>query len=543
MGVETNTERSQEDAARSSAFGGTTFTSDAPSGSSVGGSFMNLYRKFSFSSIPAAVKPYLEETMKIVEEHLGKATLIPLERVPNSYAIRYDGPDGIPSFFCVLFTSSNEPPLPKFRPTSQKFETVTAELRERFSKGNNIRVVDACLIFSDYQPDMDRFTQMGYAIVRSFAATADPSTRDAQITDLTDREFVVNWSLSQAQHYEDAWSPHGVRPRMDIGCTLSAKIVNQTSQRFRETDVEYQPVGVIGGYMDIREEEPVMINGQQQMRYQPVFVITVIDAIIPLEGIAAILMDVLAPTIYNTYHWIDQWRNLGPNGIDPGVLREDPANPGKPFTLKSREEVLQFVQTFFNKPHIALSIMDGRKAIPGMWRLGAADQGTKNQFIRRLTDFFGTAPEDLGSATITLPLDARFEGTVGDSRGTLTDSRDIDYLWAANKNGVSSIDRDQRFILMGGANATARAEYIRSITGSFQSYHANEVMALNPDFFAWISQKALTTRLTITDPDSHQEVRPLGSILSSFGSAAGVASIVSSGQSNLGFQYNSFRNF
>lgn len=548
MGIESNTDThspvggaAQDNQTKSTGFSGADLGSGmgAPGGS---GDFLNLMSKIGISRIDSSVEPYLDKVLKLVKDNLENISLVRLQRISNSYAVRYEGPDGIVSFFGIQFVSASDPVSQQFYPASIRLRPMHEELREMFSD-KRIRMADARIILAGYEPDMAKFYEMADTIVRTFQVTSNAELKNAQIMALTSNEFAVDWRLSEAKNAENALSPHGIRPRMEIGCTVKAKIRNDLGKEFREFDTDYRTLGVIGGYTEIRDKEEFTINNQRVMLYQPVFNVTVCNANIPLEGVASILLATFAPTIYSTLFWAKQWNDLSDGKSNPGMLEENPDSRGKPIVLKDQEELLDFVRTYFSTPIIVFQFQDGRDSIPGMWRLAATAPEAKSHFIDRLTNFFGTSQEDSNNVELSRVIETRFDGAYGDPNGILHDSRDIDYLYITARNGWSSVDQNMRHILLRGSeNPTDRARLIQTVTNSFIPLFLNSVTVVNPDFVKWIIQKTDARRLVLIDPNSQTEARSIGSFISGFGSAQNMGSIVSNSVTNRGLNLSSVWN-
>jgi hypothetical protein len=512
-------------------------TGSAPSGSN---DLVNLLNKLGVKSIDSSVKPYLDEMMKLIDDNMPGCSLERLDRLTNSYAVKFNGSDGTINFFGLQFVSTSDPIQAEFYPASIKLGPMIQELRERYA-GKQIRLVDARIILVGYEPEMSRFGKMADTIVRFLQVTSIQDVKEAQVGALVGTEFAADWRLSEARAAEDLLSPHGVRPRMDIGLTIKAKITNNLGREFRGYDVDYKLIGVIGGYVEIREKEAFTINGQQLMLYRPVFNITVCNSVIPLEGVGAILLAALAPTIYNTKFWAKQWQDLNDGKPNPGLLEEDPARRGQGYVLKDQEELLEFINTYFAPPAIAFQFQDGRDGIPGMLRLALNDAGQKAHFMARLAHFFGAPSEDnAGQLTLSHFIETRYDGVYGDPKGVLHDSREIDFLGIAAMNGAGSINADMRRILLAGAGGpTDRARLVSQATGSFTPLYLDNISAINPDFIRWIVTKTDAQRLTIVDPNSHTEARSFGSFLDGFGSTSNIGSIVTNGVANRGLNLSS----
>lgn len=529
----------QKPAESATGFAGATLNdARAPGGSA---DFLSLTANLGLTRIDATVEPYLTEMMKAIKNVLPDAILHTLETLSNSYAVMYVGPDGVQNFFGLQFVQASDPVSPKFFPQSVKFRAMKEDIQRRF--GNKpLRLSDARILLAGYGPDMERHYEMANTIVKVFQVTSVNDVKNAQITSLMSNEFVADWRISEVKTMEQNLSPHGIRPRLDIGMTLKVKIKSDMGREFREFDADYRDVGVIGGYTEVREREEFVVNNQRVLLYQPVFNITVCNSVIPLEGMFGILLAAFAPTIYNTYFWAKQWSELGEGKPQPGLLEENPDNRGKPIILKDSEELHDFVKTYFAKPIIAFHFQDGRDNIPGVMLLSSSDQDSKTKIMNRLTNFFDIEATNIGNTDLARQVEMRYDGAYGDVKGTLFDSRYIDFLQIAAQSGVSSIDRAMREILIAATDVPEdRARLISQFTNSFVPLWLNTVAVVNPDFIKWLVDTTKSKHFTITDPNAQSlSARPFGSVLEGFGSSAGIGSIVSNGAVARGYNLSSF---
>lgn len=538
MAIESNIETgAPTPQAEKTAFAGATLN-PTPTGNA---DFLNLWSAATVSRIDAAVEPYLEKVRKVVSSYLPNVEMLRMEKASNAYVFAYPGEDGVTSLYGIQFVSTTDPVPQNYIPQSAKFKLIVEELTSRFNS-NNIRIVNIRNVLVGYGPEMDRADQMGDSIVRHFRAVANPLVRNATIDSFTTNEFVADWRISEARATERKLSASGVQPRMDIGLTLKAKIRNELSRDFRDLADDYRTVGVIGGYTEIREKEIRNINGQAALMYTPVFVITVLNAEIAIEGAAAILMAAFAPTIYTTMFWAKQWSELNDKSPQPGLLERDEDNRNKPVIIKDQEELAQFIRAKFAQPVIAFELQDGGDTIPGMHHMVTNDAAGTRHFVNRLSNFF-KAENVNNTPELSRLIETRFDGVCGDVNGVLTDSREYDFLKIASAAGVGAINDDVRRILLGGSeNPSDRARVINEFTNSFFPLSVGTVVAINADFFKWLLDLAAANRLTITDPNAQMASRPFGSILEGFGNAAGIGSIISNGITARGSNVSSFWN-
>jgi len=517
-------------------FSGTGFgTSSAPDGSL---DIMSMLANMGLSRIDAAVEPYLNEVLKLLQNQDKDIRMESMPRNPNAFAFRKDTPDGVANLFGIYFVQAGETASANYTPISQRIGGMRQDLQNQYvAAGQKFRMVDARVILATYEPEMARTREMAATIQSAFTVATNATYRNAQLGQLVRDEFAVSWSVSEARQIENMISPHGVRPRMDIGMVLSAKVkTNMGDTRdFRDQDTQMVPIGVIGGYVDIRPEEmfPVPNGSGGVSMYQPVVNITTCLSFLPLEGIGAIMLALFAPNAYNGTYWMSQWRDMSPGNPNPGNLDVDPENRGKVLELHSAKELESFARARFAKPQIVFQFQDGRDNIPGMQRLSLDNVEQKQHFMERLTNFFDVGSADARGVVLSVTIEPRHDGVYGDMKGTLRDSREVDLLALLARSGAGSVDGDIRSIMMSGGNSPAdRARIIQEHTGTFMPLYFDTQAVLNPAFVDWIGKTAQSKGLTVQDTSIRNQGRSMGSFTTGFGNAGDVQPITSSGIGN-----------
>lgn len=511
------------------AFTGSTAFGGAPS--SGGGDIIRMLHRAGVSRIDSTVEPYLTKIRDILKDNLpGGVDMVRATSLSNAYAFLYEGRDGKLRAYGIAFIQATDAPATDFRPASARLSILADEIRDTF-KDRNLIFIGGNLVLAGYPEEMNRAEQMANTIALAFNVTSDPQLRDLTFSSFNSTQLVTDFSITNVRDLENQLSPFGTRPRVEVGCTLAIKVRNEQSRDVRDFIEDQYKLGVIGGYTKFREAVPVAREGRTVMMYQPEFHITVCNSALPVEGIGALLISALAPTIYNTKFWATQWRDLAVDGApNPGALEIDPST-GKPTKLTTNEELLQFIEELMLTPVIVFDFQDGRESIPNFWRMFSPKEDVKNKFMERLTSFLEVDPETTGGAEITRIIGYSYDGVYGFGGGTLHDSRDIDFLRIAAERGAGSVtDSAIRAIMLGGSeNPTDQARIVNEVTSGFLPTTLTTHAAINPDFIKWLVNKAESRGITILDPHGQTPVRALSSMLSGFGSTNGIGTIVTNG--------------
>lgn len=532
MAIETNEQREaprpsseQPQAAASPSF---TMPGAAPSGEL---DLLSLTAGIGIPRVDPSVGPYLDEVLKLTNEYLKTVELVRFPRRDNTYVLTYTGEDSVLSCFVMMFVSQTDGVGANMSPASNRLGTVVEELRDMFP-GKQIRLVDQRVMLGGYAPEMARTKEMAGTIVRAFNVTTKAAFKEATIRNVATVEFSPEWNLSQARAMADSLSPHGVRSRMDLGMVLNAKIQPNTGREFKDVDTQYRPIGVIGGYVDFLEKEPVqMPSGQVEVRYQPIFNVTVIQSEIPLEGMVGLLLAAIAPNIYSSLWWLNQWNDFAKDQPNPGFLEADPAKPGQPIFLENKDDLADFARAKFAVPEIVMQMQDGRDSIPGLYRMFSENANDRTHFLQRVMHFLEVNDANVSSSEITRTVEYRYDGAYGDAAGVLRDSREVDYLSIAAKAGFGAIGPDMRRTLLtiNPNRPDLRAELVKNFTGSFNPYWLTMSNLVNANFVRWLAETIKARGVSIIDPSYQAGGNSFSSLRQGFGNGANMPSIISSG--------------
>ena len=518
------------------------FNASAPSGSR---DFLSLVASMSINQVDPAVEPYLEKVASLLKSNLPMVTYSRLTENPSTYIFVYEAKSGKLVVFTIKFMSAAEKSFNNYVPASASFRAIMREIHDRF-RGKDIIAIEPRIIFGDYKPDMDLAPVMADTIYRAFIFQS--GDENFNIRSLKSAEFVIDNSLSVVKQFEKTLSPHGVRPRLDFGVVVFAKVKKDqgVAAAFIQGD-EYEkiPVGVIGGYTEMRGQESVDVGGGRiEKRWRPVFNITVCNSLFHHVGVAAILMAAIAPVVVRGDRYLRQWQDLSAGRPNPGFYEEDRGKKGAPYVLKTPDELRDFAQTFFTTPYLAIQIQEGKDIIPGLFRFISTDPAEKNKLMNALQRFFNSEPDGHSNFDISVPFELRSDGVFGDPNGVLQDSRLVDYLYLADHQGAAALDPAiKQTMIIGTGNATDRARVIDQATGSFVPVWATNVSLMRPEFFNWTTSKIQANGMVITDPDAQELMMPISSLTGNFGSMSNVASPITSSARGGGFNFSAMGSF
>ena len=230
------------------------------------------------------------------------------------------------------------------------------------------------------------------------------------------------------------------------------------------------------------------------MAYQPVFHVTVCNSVVPEPAISAILLSVFAPSIYGSKVWLSQWRGRGIGQPHPGLLEGD-----NPEEFLDDAQLLAFADRHFATPMIVIDA-GGECDIGSTGRIN-------EPLIQELIDFFKVnLNTTFRPLEITRNVGYQVVGVYNDRDGKLTDSREVDYLYIAAKNGRSSIDEHQRRLLL---SLEERMHIVEGVTGDFAHRYEVTEQLVDPEFIQWLTSIISATGIKIVDPNNRDVSLPL----------------------------------
>lgn len=506
--------------------------------------FLSLSSRIGMPMIDQTIEPFLDRVMAIVKQSFGDAKIVTMDHSTSSYAVQITTQAGIKAFSILVFTSADDTSGGNLYPVSARIQLVYDELKRKFPN-EAIHIVEERVLISGWAGDMNRHVELASNIIKGFNVTTDPTVRDATISSLLGTEFEISWSLNEARAFERSISSHGVAARMDVGMVLKVKLRNTMNIGLpKELETEYRTIGVIGGFTELRGPERVALpNGSYEERFRPVFNITTLMSTIPLPGVAAILIAAFSRAIYQQNRYSSQWYDLSADRPYPGLLIPDPDKPTQPFKLSNREELAQFIKTYFTDVVLALHIQDGRDSIPGVRRLFSSDASEKADLLANLARFFETQIDLPSAPSAAAVFETRYEGAYGNQNGELHDSRDIDYLYLAAAKGMAAMTDDVKHVLVSGTtNPQDRAKLVKYATVSFNPLWLTTAAMFNPDFLTWVANQCVNNRLNLADPEAQAETNSITSFMGNFGSAANIPSMITNMPTRGGFNIPSYWN-
>lgn len=506
----------QQQAGGSTTFGGGQATGNTGGPSMSGASPLNalgFISAFGLFSMTKNVEEYLKNVRTQIQQKLmtlptGTMAIreIALSSPVGAYAYVATNYDGSKSAVVLDFKECAGAEFQNLIPESNRLNGAIQSLLQR---EENVKIRLPIVV----TPDMyDRADQMASTIIRSFMYRTNPVFARSTAKDLCGNlTLVVSTNLADAQNFENRNSPHGVRPRADIGLTISIQT--------RKRDQMFMSPGITGGDY---ETTPVMsvlamvdvagpVNDATRANLSmPVIRITDITSVIPHPGFLYMAIELATEYFAKGGMWKSPFRSYtaGSQNLGPLIFEAD----GKTlFRAKNDVQTNDLIQRYMTTHQLlCVDIAAGRARIPELYDFMRTDQSV---IMNTAAAFFNIRPpEQSVVARAASHVSTDFIGVYGDPKGNgLLDSRLITYLQLA-ANGA--VDQEVRRVLMNySVSAQERAAKIAQLTGgSFQSLYLDNIEFIQAGWASWIAGAMMANGIRLTDPNGTYGATALSSL-------------------------------
>lgn len=425
------------------------------------------------SGLSSDAMAYVEEIRKILSDSARRRSVIEMKQLnqPNGSVLFYQGTVGIVLTFSEAIRGVD--------PAAPKASTnVTAAMACRRLMGDDFKLLNIVIVD---RYSYDRAVHMANYISVNIEAVTDKNISEFVIDDLVKSRFTIDNEVTNVQRFLNDNSPHSIPTRADIGFTLNMKVenpdYNQMGPGQRRPD-HYVPIMGCGAYVEIIKRADDYQGGT--VRFQPIVHITEITSVIPMVKILPIIISVAADIFIVKGLWKNQFAYFEEDKPNLGNLIVHPET-GKPWFAKSVKEREEFIQSYVDKPALAIDVVEGRCRIPGIEKY--ANPANAADIIRDYSDFIGLEiPMD------NVPCKRVYSEIVGIvAQGSKrVDSRCVDYLTT-----VPYMQTNPRLVELLNRNneSMSRADLIQDIMSEFDRLYVNHVCIFNTQLIEALSSE------------------------------------------------------
>lgn len=359
------------------------------------------------------------------------------------------------------------------------------------------------LNFIVIQPEDYTRVQQAAQHMSVFLSVSSSAINNTNISLLSNNEFYIDLNVDSTKAFIEARNLHTVQPRIDIGFTLYAKS-NRRGQQPMSIEEPSRPIAALGAYVDIWETGGnIGIGFGGPSKYQATIRITNITSEIPLSGMVPLMMTIAANQFIDKGRWAVPFTSFQKGKPNLGNLSVDPDDKNRLWEAKTMDDVNRWVNAnMLGRPILGIDVAEGQARIPGVADYQNTD--TPGRVYDQITTFFGNTPLDRSTGPFKIHGET-FVGCYGDTRGTLLDSRTIDYLSLVAQG---TVDPSARMLLQHRQDPTVRARFIYDTTrGSFRSINRTSVSILNAQLLATLAQ-SIVKSVKIIGGDQQQNIIP-----------------------------------
>lgn len=471
----------------------------APGYDSNNGDVFNLFNAIGATqNLGAQIEDYIKELRTRFEvadivRDFGKIEIVRLNEPNGAHLVTLDDRSII-----LLFSEMLNADLQNFSPLSDQ-AVWAAQSMQQSSALQKYKIVNTQVI----QPcDYVRVDQMA-RYLRMTLVAGKSEFRNVQARTINSCAYVVDPDVNVARRFIERINPSAVMPRTDIGFTVLARRPRRQSvqgPRGPQNNSELFELAAVGGYVEIlTAQDPV----SRQHKYLPMIHITSIASDLQLPFVIPMCLAIAADQLLASGRWLQPFMSFQKGRPNLGQLFPDTKDPSKLWFTSKPSDIEELRQRHFMPPMLALDVTDGLARNPNLEAYGYAPHA--DRVYDHIQDFFGsTVSLNRGVA----PYDLRgmdFVGVYGDQKGTLVDSRCMDYL-SLVAEGAS--DMETNSLLQYFRDPQVRARVVSNKTaGSFKSLYRNNVAVLSPILLSTLAA-AVQQNMLIEAPQGQNQQMP-----------------------------------
>ena len=296
-------------------------------------------------------------------------------------------------------------------------------------------------------------------------------------------------------------SPHSVQLRRDFTLVIynqsrangpAGNWTNQSAQNFDERSMYFaranmkarEPVATIGGYMEFARGDN--IGGINKlipfMHISEIHSKVVSDAIIQM-CIMAFTKRFIISGLWKAYY-LNHTQDIHKNAVDIGWLLPD-GNGGR-CKISDVNNFNSFLANYCEPVQLVLDRVDGRFAIPGIWKYTSEDVNVIKEVLDTTVQFLeGRVDEYQGAGIPFQVTDAQYRGTYrfGDK---VLDTAYIDFMGEYPRHPTEAI-RCEKLLLRKNNPMLALADQ-REFEPDLKLLYRTSVVSFNPEYIGWLDK-------------------------------------------------------
>lgn len=494
----------------------------APSASDM--SLYALSAAFNFaSSLDQNAQQYLDTVKEMTEK---------MDFGPTKLAIkmhRLTEPQGTYAFvagkFAVILMFMDVLPQPQYmnQPYTPKSVYINRDIVDSMKRANiNAGILNVIMVG---QHDYARPQQMVNEISKLLMAANMDTLHTAQAKDFFGGQQInIDHNVDVVRQLASATSPHGVQARIDAGFTVYLRNPNKrdNNQLFGQVDQAAQPdnpIMVVGGYTDIVR---VMHNGLP--KFQPIFVITTMNSMIPHTGMAVLGVALAAQEMCARGNWQMPYRIFQKGRPNLGNVHTN-EDDGKLYSIENAQAMELLLARDFLPPQLAVSVAEGRSRMPAIAQLVTANGAS--EFAKIINHFFNT---NITIPATTLLSISEIIGTISTATGMAVDSREgATYLDIVARMGAMPLE-DAQLMMNWWQDPSIRAKIVANYNGSFTPLHLAQTAILHPQFVTMMAQLISSSGLQVRTNSSFSQAMDMSILLQSGAEMLGAINLSGSAQ-------------
>ena len=443
------------------------------------------------STLEGVGKEYLETVKTTLAEKLPGACsmMINTDSIVCCVFMDANRTVGIPVLFAETNHSVEDIPPVEYMP----------EIMKRFRAMSTGTLLQSIVIAEE---DYGRASKLANHIAMQIGV----ATNEDQLTldNFRATNYVCTTELGKVRNFIDAYSPHAIPARADVGLLLSA-VVKKDPRLLVPGENEWKeiPLMAITAYTTFIQN----VNNNQFGNYSANVVrekdivpcVNISDIVVnrAYKEFISIAIPLAAHQFIRNNEWLSAYNNYSVTSQNLGNLLID-KDSGKPTMVTNQSERDAILQQYMQMPpFLAIDIADGRARISGLDSYGNSNK--LNEVVNDLQRFLGTRL-NIGGDPIADRIKT-YDGYIKNKEGQLVDSRCIDYLYLCQSN--VSLDIAGKFLFQ-TRDPLKKVKEITQIHPEHKTLYSTTKVALHSAFVSTIGahfESTLKIRFDNVSPD------------------------------------------
>lgn len=483
----------------------------APGVGTGGMGIVDIVKYFGRTAVSPAIKEYLttvDEGLKAAQLGIKEIRRVELSEPSGAQAYIATGEGGEKYAAIILFSDALSMTQVDYTPYSM---FVIPALKSLGDLEGQVTLVSSYVLMNE---DLTRASEMTGSLIMDLVPYVRKDLIEVNVQNLAQPgiEYIVDASVENAKMFENQVSPQSVRPRADIGFTVTMRLPQNRNMQIGNQQLmsDQRPFMAVGAYVDVIG--PFIDPTTGASKYQPLIRVTFIESLMPIFGSIALALPLILEYFVRQGLWKRPFMKFAAGTPNLGQLTPDPVKADKLWFAPGITEMEAFLPMHTMPPMLCLDVVEGRHRISDLFMF--QDPHYHPRIVDECMKFFN-APIPRFTGAVCKVANVDYIGAYGQRGGRMSDTRDVTYLDEVAKSG--SLDEvTKKSLLNYMPRPQDRASVVSRLCNGFTSLYQCSTVLISAEFVSWIAACVPYSNIRIVDPNGYANSLPMASFDPSF---------------------------